>query len=128
MVLHAIAADDPIACYQALLKLVHPQGLRCPGCGRRGWRVHRTHRAPVLDYRCRHCHRVFNAWTGTPLQNTHLPPEILWRLVEAITRDEPLAPLARELGRARSSLQCWQYRLRQLLHGPSQDSRQTNSM
>ncbi len=120
---HAIVADDPIACYRALLKLVHPQGLRCPGCGRRrGWQVHRTHRTPVVDYRCRHCHRVFNAWTGTLLHNTHLPPEVLWRLVEAISRNEPLAPLARELGRARSSLQRWQHRLRQLLQGPSQAS------
>jgi hypothetical protein len=49
------------------------------------------------------------------LQNTHLPPEVLWRLAGAITSNEPLAPLARELGRARSSLQRWQHRLRILV-------------
>jgi transposase-like protein len=116
MEFYTFAVDDPTACYQALLKLVHPQGVCCPGCGsRHGWRVHRSRRQPVLDYRCSHCQRVFNVWTGTPLQNTHLPPEVLRRLVQSLWHKEPLAAVARELGRPRSTLLRWQHRLRRLL-------------
>jgi hypothetical protein len=57
---------DPAACYQFLLDLLHPDGLRRPGCGREGRvGVQARHRAPVLDYRCGNCGRVFNAYTGT---------------------------------------------------------------
>ncbi|VTR96677.1 Uncharacterized protein OS=Chloroflexus aggregans (strain MD-66 / DSM 9485) GN=Cagg_0685 PE=4 SV=1 [Gemmata massiliana] len=59
-------------CYQFLVELLPPEGLRCPTCGRGAARTaHARHRPPVLDYRCRHCGAVFNAYTGTPLQKTH---------------------------------------------------------
>jgi transposase-like protein len=120
MTFHVFAVEDPTACYQALLKLVHPQGLSCPGCGiRHGWRVHRCRRAPLVDYRCSRCRRVFNAWTGTPLQNTHLPPEVLWRLAQSLQHKEPLSALARELHRPRSSLLRWRRTLLRSLHESS---------
>jgi transposase-like protein len=104
------------ACYQALLKLIHPSGLRCPRCGAsQGWRVHRNHRAPVLDYLCTQCSCVFNAWTATPLQKTHLRPGRLWRLVSGVLQKQSLSSLARELGLSRCTVAVWCRRLRPML-------------
>ena len=65
---------DEDACYAKLLHWLHPDGLACPRCGARdGLGVHRRHRAPILDYRCKACRRVFNAFTGTALQGTQRP-------------------------------------------------------
>ena len=70
---------DEVACYEALLHLLHPQGLCCPRCRERSaLGIHRRHRAPVLDYQCGACGRVFNAWTATPLEKTlRAPSQIL---------------------------------------------------
>jgi transposase-like protein len=96
---------DEQACYDFLVDLLHPGGLACPGCGRpRSYAVHRCHREPVLDYRCWHCGRVFNAWTGTALQGTQKTPAQLVLLLRGITQGTPTAQLARELGCDRKHL------------------------
>jgi transposase-like protein len=89
----------PDACYRFLLYLLHPGGLRCPRC-RRDDRagVQARHRAPVLDYRCCHCGRVFNAFTGTPLQATRRSPAQWSLILRGIAQGTPTARLARELG------------------------------
>ena len=57
---------DQEACYNLLLTWLHPQGLACPDCHRADrMPIHRRDRQPVVDYRCGHCGRVFNAFTGT---------------------------------------------------------------
>src|SRR5689334_13801376 len=105
MNLPEIDIRNETACYQALVDLLHPQGLTCPGCGsREGWRVHRGRRAPVVDYRCTHCRHIFNAWSGTVLQRTRLPPTILWRLLRALVHQENLAELDREANLSRSTV------------------------
>jgi len=106
-------------CYEKPLKLLHPHGLACPQCGcRRGWRLHRRRRAPVLDYRCP-CRCIFNAWTGTVLSNTHLPPSVLWRLVQSIRNQQRVAEVVRATSRSRSSLKVWHRRLRTFLQDSS---------
>ncbi len=107
-----VAMDFPIAdlmdedaCYAKLLAWLHPDGLVCPRCGERdNLHVHRRHRAPVLDYRCGHCRRVFNAFTGTTLQGTHRRPAELMLFVRGIAQGVSTAQLARELDRDRSQL------------------------
>ncbi len=63
------ALMDEQACYRWLVEALHPHGLACPRCGPADGdlTVHRRHRVPVLDHRCRACGRVFNAFTGTAL-------------------------------------------------------------
>lgn len=96
---------DEEACYARLLHLLRPDGLECPSCAaRRGLHVHRRHRAPVLDYRCAACGRVFNAWTGTALQGTHRRPSELLLILRGILLGVPTAQLARELGCQRAQL------------------------
>ena len=96
--------DEP-ACYTTVVGFLHPAGLGCPGCGTQGGLyVHRRHRAPVLDYRCSTCGRVFNAWTGTALQGTHRRPSEILRILRAIVGKLSTAQLARNLGRQRATL------------------------
>src|SRR5262245_25517672 len=86
------------ACYQFLVDTLHPDGLRRP-TGRRSDALsihHRRHR-PVLDYRCRHCGAVFNAYTGTPFPKTRRSPTQLVLILRGICPGTPTAPLAREL-------------------------------
>ena len=96
---------DEDACYRFLLTLVHPDGLHCPRCqSREGFIVHRYYREPVLDYRCRACRRVFNAWTGTVFQGTHYRPSMLILILRGFAQGVSTAQLARELGCSRRHL------------------------
>ena len=96
---------DQDACYAKLVALVHPDGLACPGCKSDDHlRVHRRHRAPVLDYRCTACNRVFNAFTGTPLAGTHRRPAEIMLTLRGFAQGVPTAKLARELGCDRKHL------------------------
>lgn len=89
---------DQDACYHKLLGLLHPDGLTCPACKSDDHlRVHRRHRAPVLDYRCAACRRVFNAFTGTPLGGTHRTPAQIMLILRGFAQGVPTAQLAREL-------------------------------
>ena len=93
------------ACYQFLLDLFHPAGLRCPRChAAEGFYTHRYFREPVLDYRCPRCGRVFNTFTGTSLQGTHRRPAQLLLILRGIAQGTPTAPMARELGCDRKEL------------------------
>jgi transposase-like protein len=104
--------SDEMSCYRILVEALHPDGLRCPRCGSSGGLgVHRRHREPVLDYQCRLCHRVFNAWTGTPLEKTHRRPSEIQRILWAIARGTPTAQLARELQCQRAQLLALRRRL-----------------
>lgn len=95
---------DQDACYQQLLRLLHPDGLACPRCGgREGLLVHRGHRAPVLDYRCKSCRRVFNAFTATPLHGTHRRPAQILLILRGIVQGVSTARLC-ELGVSRPHL------------------------
>jgi transposase-like protein len=106
---------DEDACYQKLLGWLHPDGLACPRCGTRDdLGVHRRRRAPVLDYRCKLCHRVFNAFTDTALQGTKRRPVELMLILRGIAQGVPTAQLARELGCDRKELLALRHRLQHL--------------
>ena len=96
---------DQDACYHKLVALLHPDGLTCPDCKTDDQlRVHRRHRAPVLDYRCTSCGRVFNAFTGTGLEGTHRRPAEIMLILRGFAQGVPTAQLARELGCDRKHL------------------------
>jgi transposase-like protein len=84
---------DADACYNQLVAWLHPEGMACHDCGRADHlRIHRRRREPVVDYRCDHCGRVFNAFTGTALQGIHYRPSaILTSLMGKSCRSRPLA-------------------------------------
>jgi transposase-like protein len=96
---------DQDACYHKLVSLLHPDGLACPECKKPDHlRVHRHHRAPVLDYRCTACGRVFNAFTSTELEGTHRRPAEIMLILRGFAQGVPTAQLARELGCDRKHL------------------------
>jgi transposase-like protein len=102
---------DEGACYDWLVRLVHPRGLTCPRCGSDDLRVHRRTRAPVLDYRCPGCRRVFNAFTQTAFHKTQRRPSQIVLILRGIARGETTAALARELGVNRPHLLETRHRL-----------------
>src|SRR5437763_5288147 len=106
---------DEDACYAKLVELLHPDGLACPRCGARDrLGIHRRHRAPVLDYQCGACGRVFNAWTATPLEKTRRAPSQILRLFRGIVQRQPTAQLAREIGGQRGQVVVLRRRLEPL--------------
>ena len=103
---------DEDACYAKLLSWLHPDGLACPRCGARDrLGVHRRHRAPVLDYRCAACKRVFNAFAGTLPQGTQRRPIALVLILRGVAQGASTARLARELGCDRMKLLALRHRL-----------------
>lgn len=99
------ALMDEHACYLRLLRILHPNGLHCPSCqALDGLHIHRRHRDPVLDYRCKHCGRVFNAFTDTVLKGTSRSPAQILLILRGVTQGTPTAQLARELDVNRSRL------------------------
>jgi transposase-like protein len=107
---------DEAACYERLLAWLHPGGLRCPRCRAAAadcW-VHRRRRGPVLDYRCKGCGAVFNAFTGSALQGTQRSCAELLLILRGIAQGVPTARLARELGCDRKHLLEFRHRLQGL--------------
>jgi len=78
-------------CYYFLLDTLHPQGLCCP-YGHllpKGQCPHRRDRAPILDYRCRECSTVFNAFTGTAWAGTHDSCAKIMLILRGLTQGIP---------------------------------------
>ena len=97
---------DREGCRRRLFDLLHPEGFACPRCGaREGLNIRRRRaESPVVDHRCKGCRRVFNMFTDTPWQGTHLGPAQILLILRGIARGEPTATLAREVGISRQHL------------------------
>ena len=103
---------DEDACYAKIVAVLHPGGLVCPRCGIGDrLKVHRRHRAPVIDYRCEACGRVFNAFTGTEFHKTHRRPSEILLILRGISQGTSTARMARELNRHRPHLLRLRHRL-----------------
>ena len=91
----------------------HPSGLRCPGCGATTERARhfRTRKRGLVDYRCRHCQRVYNLYTGTIFAGSNLEARRVVLLVRGICKGEPAAVLAEELTLSRRCVHRWRKRL-----------------
>jgi hypothetical protein len=96
---------DEQACYDRLVGWLHPDGFVCPRCHAADRMVvHRRGRDPVLDFRCGHCKRVFNVFTGTALHGAKRRPRELVLILRGFAQGVPTAQLARELGCDRPEL------------------------
>ncbi len=79
----------------------HPTGFNCPECGtsREQARIFReTEKSQLVVYRCNHCQSVYNLYTGTIFQQTHLTPMQVVLLMRGICKGETSQELAAELG------------------------------
>ncbi len=102
-------------CYEFLKGVLHPEGLRCP----RGHSLledqvpHNRERAPVMDYKCRQCQKVFNIFTNTVLHNITFDCCEIVLLLRGIVQDEPTTQIALELGRDYNDLLQWRQRIQE---------------
>ncbi len=84
-----------------ILKHFHPQGLVCPHCGdpvANAYLFRTTRRSQLNVYRCRHCHCVYNLYTGTIFQQRHLTPRQVVLFLRGVLKGEASLTLAAELG------------------------------
>ncbi len=97
---------DEQACYNFLNDFLHPEGLSCPNHHPlpSDQAPHDRHRAPIVDYRCRHCGAVFNIFTGTLWTKTRFSCSTIVLILHGISRGVPTMQLAQELGLDRSHL------------------------
>jgi transposase-like protein len=108
---------DEQACHDFLLRVLHPEGLRCP----RGHPLpsaqaaHDRHRAPILDYRCRTCGAVFNLFTGTVWTKTRYSCSTIVQVLRGIAQGVSTKHLAEELGLDRGHLLERRHRIQALL-------------
>src|SRR2546427_659793 len=98
---------DEHRCYEYLLPVLPPEGLRCP-CGHclpEGPQPHDRHRDPLVDSRCRECGAVFNLFTGTLWSGRATPHAAKSLLIlRGVARGVPTHYLAEELEIDRSRL------------------------
>jgi transposase-like protein len=108
---------DEQKCYAYLLRVLHPDGLKCPA----GHAVpakqkpHDRHRAPVVDYRCRECGRIFNAFTGTVWSGSRHTCVQMVLILRGIAQGTPTEHLADELGIDRAQLLEKRHEIQKLL-------------
>jgi transposase-like protein len=108
---------DEQACYDYLLSVLHPDGLRCP----QGHRLpvdqgsHDRHRAPIVDYRCKTCGTVFNVFTDTLWSKTRYSCATIVLILRGVAQGVPTAHLARELGVDRAHLLEYRHEIQELI-------------
>jgi transposase-like protein len=84
----------------------HPQGFGCPQCktGVEQARVFRHSQRGLVDYRCKHCERVYNLYTGTVFAGCRLSASQAVLLLRGVCKGESSASVAKELGVCRSTV------------------------
>lgn len=103
---------DGQKCYDFLVGLLHPIGLKCPnGHGLDRCYVHCRDRAPILKFCCKDCGCIFNLFSNTVLTATKHNCVRLVLILRGIAQGTSTAQLARELGIDRPSLLALRHRL-----------------
>lgn len=83
-----------------LLKHFHPEGLRCPDCGRpvnQAREFRRTHDSELVVYRCRGCDAAYNLYTGTTFERCTWTPKQVVMFLRGVCKGETTRELAAEL-------------------------------
>lgn len=111
------ALMDEQRCYDYLLNSLHPQRLTCPAghALRPGQKPQDRHRAPVFDYRCPECGRVFNAFTNTVWSGARYTCVQMVLVLRGIAQGVPTEHLADELGIDRGHLLEKRHEIQKLL-------------
>ncbi len=106
---------DEQKCYDFLKEILHPAGLSCPEEHPLPpeQAPHDRRRAPIMNYRCRECGRVFNIFTGTVLSTISFSSCEIVLLLRGIVQGDPTTQIAQELDRDYSNLLKWRHRLQE---------------
>ena len=97
---------DEGRCYEWLVEHLHPNGLQCPsGHARPDEEApHTRNRAPIVEYRCRTCGRVYNLFTDTVLNGIRYPCSKIVLILRGFFQGDTTARLAAELSLDRANL------------------------
>lgn len=91
--------------YAWFAQIFWPHGTVCPRCGERNkLHVHSRRRAPLLDWHCQNCGRIFNVFTHTVFKGTHHDLLRLFAIVRGVAQGTPTNQLCSELGCAYKEL------------------------
>lgn len=103
-------------CYDYLLHILHPDGLKCPNGHSlpADQKPHDRHRDPIFDYRCRACGKVFNLFTGTIWCRTRYKCSVIVLLMRGFVQGVPTLQLAEELELDYGTVLKWRHRIQQL--------------
>lgn len=103
---------DSQACYRWFESIFWPQGRVCPRCGARERLIVQTiHRAPLVDFECQSCGRVFNLFSATVFEGTHRPLPELVAIVRGVAQGVSTNQLCRELDRDYKALLNFRHKL-----------------
>ena len=98
--------DDELS-RQWLLKHFHPDGLKCPHCGRgldQAREFRQTKRSQLTVYRCLECHGIFNLYSRTVFEGRYFRPAQAVLLLRGVTKGDPSAEIAREIKVSRQTV------------------------
>jgi transposase-like protein len=104
---------DEQACYEWLLKILHPQGLHCPNGHAlpAGQAPHDRKRAPIVKYKCRECGKVFHIFTGTDLSGSHYNCGQIVLMLRGFLQGQTTQHIAEELGLDYGTVLAWRHRI-----------------
>lgn len=118
---------SPEECYQFLISLLHPEGLQCPeGHSLATCKIHRRNRAPIIDYRCNDCGRIFNIFSGTVLKGTKYNVTQIIQCFDGMVSGTPITRLAKEMKVDRKSLGKTCIKIKDLVAMEQEDNSQLN--
>jgi len=92
--------DDELSS-QWLLKYFHPDGLKCPHCGRG---QNQARESQLTVYRCTGCHGIFNLYSRTVFEGRYFRPAQAVLLLRGVTKGDPSAEIAREIKVSRQTV------------------------
>lgn len=100
--------------YEFLKQILHPEGLHCPRCGvalPADQAPHTQERAPLVNYRCRECGRVYNLFTDTVLQGTHYDCQTWVLILHGFVAGRPTHEITTELDLDYGTVLNWRHTL-----------------
>lgn len=114
---------DEASSYEYLLRILHPDGLHCPNGHAlpAGQKPHERKRTPVVNYRCRECGKVYNAFTDTVLSGTHYDCRTIVLLLRGVTQGKSSRLLAHELEIDYSTVLKWRHRFQEQAIVPTEE-------
>lgn len=102
--------------YAWLVTFLHPEGLQCPKGHLRPSEQcpHTRTRAPIVEYRCRECGRVYNVFTDTVLNGIRFPCSKIVMMLHGFLKGTPTQQMAEEMSLDRGNLHHWRHHLQAL--------------
>lgn len=98
--------DDELSS-QWLLKHFHPNGLKCPHCGaglKQAREFRQTKTSHLTVYRCSLCQGIYNLYSRTVFEGRYFRPAQAVLLLRGVTKGQPSAEIAREIGVSRQTV------------------------